>query len=156
MLNWNNLRTIQRALDMAIMEPRGLDYASTFEHRKMAALVELGETANEVRFFKFWSTKGPSSREVILEELVDILHFVLSLINAAGDDVGRVTPHVLNVEHAFMALYRVIPQYGKGQAFNLACLFEGLCVALGYEPQEIEDAYMAKNEVNYRRQKEGY
>lgn len=157
MLKWNNLRAIQRDLDNSIMIPRGLTYSLTFERRKMAALVELGETANEVRFFKFWSTKGPSDRSVILEELVDVLHFVLSLINAVGEDIGRVDPWMVGkVDECFMALYRIIPQFGKGQSYNMACLFEGLCVALGFDPSEIEDAYMEKNRVNYKRQEEGY
>jgi dimeric dUTPase (all-alpha-NTP-PPase superfamily) len=157
MLKWNNLKAIQRELDMAIMKPRNLSYGSTFEDRKIAALVELGETANEVRFFKFWSQKGPSGREVILEELVDVLHFVLSLLNCTEGTFGKVEPWLSgNTLSCFMALYRIIPQYSRGQEFNMACLFEGLCVSLGFQPEEIEEAYMAKNRVNYKRQEEGY
>ena len=45
----------------------------------MALLVER-ELANETRSFKFWSTKGPSANEIILEEYVDSIHFLLSLL----------------------------------------------------------------------------
>src|SRR5579875_4105332 len=45
----------------------------------LALLVELGELANETRCFKFWSIKPASPKEVILEEFVDGIHFILSL-----------------------------------------------------------------------------
>jgi dimeric dUTPase (all-alpha-NTP-PPase superfamily) len=39
----------------------------------------MGELANEVRCFKFWSYKLPSEEKVILEEYVDGIHFITSL-----------------------------------------------------------------------------
>lgn len=50
----------------------------------LALLVEIGELANETRCFKYWSNKPASEREVILEEYVDGLHFILSI----GIDLG--------------------------------------------------------------------
>ncbi len=47
--------------------------------RDLALTIELAELANETRCFKYWSSKGPSEREVILEEFVDSIHFLLSL-----------------------------------------------------------------------------
>ncbi len=52
--------------------------------KMLALLVEIGELANETRCFKYWSNKPASEREVILEEYVDGLHFILSI----GIDLG--------------------------------------------------------------------
>lgn len=47
-------------------------------------LVELSELANEVRCFKFWSSRGPSSKAVILEEYTDCLFMILYFCNITG------------------------------------------------------------------------
>jgi len=156
-MNWKQLKDIQRALDLSIMEPRGLIYEDTLFDRIMAAVVELGEVANEVRHFKFWSTKGPSSREIILEELVDVLHFVLSLMNIAGEtpkDVVAYKRESLNMQ--FLQMIAQLINFRPGDSQALAATFMGLAMWLGFEDGEIEEAYMKKNEVNYKRQKEGY
>lgn len=47
----------------------------------LACMVELGEMANEIKTFKHWSKKPASDRVVILEEYIDVVHFVLSIAN---------------------------------------------------------------------------
>lgn len=152
-MDFKVLQEIQRELDFAIMKPRGLDYNSTFERRKIAALVELGEVANEIRFFKFWSNKGRS--EKVLEELVDVLHFVLSLFNAKDEHVVARGYYVGDMVGQFKALYRVVNEF-EGNGENLASLFLGLAEELGYSEEELFEAYMEKNKINYKRQEEGY
>ena len=73
-----NLFTMQRDLDAYIQKNNSV-IENVFQKKGLALLVELAELANETRCFKFWSTKGPSEREVILEEYVDSIHFLLSL-----------------------------------------------------------------------------
>ena len=64
---------------------KNMTYNRKIVKRKMLALlVEIGELANETRCFKYWSNKPASEREVILEEYVDGLHFILSI----GIDLG--------------------------------------------------------------------
>lgn len=77
--------------------------------RLLALFTEVGEFANATRCFKYWSKKGPESRERLLDEYVDILHFWLSIGNA-----------------------------------------------LGFSSEEVEQAYINKNELNYERQRKGY
>src|SRR5699024_11734252 len=83
-MNWNELYEMQRKLDMYIEENHSLVKEGIFPKKLLALLVELGELANETRCFKFWSTKPPSQKQVILEEYVDVLHFILSLGLEAG------------------------------------------------------------------------
>ena len=77
-MNLQKLFEMQAALDAFIEKTQNITQ-DVFYEKGLALLVELGELANETRCFKFWSTKGPSAREVILEEFVDSIHFMLSL-----------------------------------------------------------------------------
>ena len=58
----------QIKLDKHIQSNHNLRYEDIFEELKLALAVEMGELANEVRCFKFWSFKLPSEKSVILEE----------------------------------------------------------------------------------------
>ena len=77
-MNLQQLFTMQKELDDFIEQTQNIQQ-DVFQEKGLALLVELAELANETRCFKFWSTKGPSAREVILEEYVDSIHFILSL-----------------------------------------------------------------------------
>src|SRR5690625_4057324 len=79
-MDWQELFTMQRQLDQYIEENNEIPTdQNLFEDKYLALLVEIGELANETRSFKFCSTKPPSADEVILEEYVDGIHFILSL-----------------------------------------------------------------------------
>src|SRR6185437_10161779 len=77
-MNFSTLFTMQRELDTFIQTNQDVK-RDVFKEKGLALVVELAELANETRCFKFWSTKGPSERAVILEEYVDSIHFILSL-----------------------------------------------------------------------------
>lgn len=156
-----DLFKMQRNLDAFIEETQNITQ-DVFREKGLALLVELAELANETRCFKFWSTKGPSERAVILEEFVDSIHFMLSLGNMKGFQLTE-WPEVLEqgdltglfiettqtigtfivspTEENYRAIWH---EYGK-LAFNLQ-----------FSLQDIIDAYKAKNEKNYERQKNGY
>src|SRR3954469_23285631 len=70
---------MQAGLDRYIEENHQLENEDLFNRKVLALLVEIGELANETRCFKFWSVKPPSDKQVILEEFVDGVHFILSL-----------------------------------------------------------------------------
>ena len=69
----------QRELDEEIARNHNVTYESTRNKRTLSLLVELGEFANSTRTFKYWSNKGPESKERVLDEFADGLHFLLSL-----------------------------------------------------------------------------
>jgi dimeric dUTPase (all-alpha-NTP-PPase superfamily) len=83
----------QRELDNFVLETKGLTISpsSLYTKRVVAFFVELGEFTNELRSFKFWSNKKPSPKEVLLEEYVDALHFLLSITYTLQDtsDAGN-------------------------------------------------------------------
>lgn len=47
----------------------------------LALAVEVSEFANATRAFKHWSDKGADSKERLLDEYADILHFLASVAN---------------------------------------------------------------------------
>lgn len=160
----------QMKLDSHIIEEHKLQGQDLFSNKVVAFVVELSECANEIRFFKHWSNKGPSGKSVILEEFVDTLHFGLSIGNDLdsetiyehdytprmtfgdfSDDFIKITNGIVAVNHGRKTdklanfLYVELMEYLLGFAFKL-----------GFTWKEIEMAYYKKNIKNHERQDEGY
>ena len=77
----------QKQLDDYIIYSKNLydlDKNTRLTSTALALMVEVGEMMNEVKSFKFWSSKPPSHHTVILDEFCDTLHFMLSLANQLG------------------------------------------------------------------------
>lgn len=161
-MNLQQLFTMQKELDDFIEQTQKIQQ-DVFQEKGLALLVELAELANETRCFKFWSTKGPSAREVILEEYVDSIHFILSLGLLKGYTSIEMWPFVeenkdltatfLETQSVILAFihqpteerYLAIWQYYGLLAYNLGFTFE-----------DVVSAYLEKNQENYHRQRSGY
>ncbi|WP_233485571.1 dUTPase [Spiroplasma sp. ChiS] len=76
----------QKKLDEHILTKFKLNDDETFEKRILAFLVELAEFINEQRDFKYWSVKPASTKDVLLEEYIDGIHFLISIGNSLGVD----------------------------------------------------------------------
>lgn len=162
-LNVKRLFELQKALDERIIEEHQLQNDLLF-HRKLLALqVEVGELANETRCFKYWSTKSPAPRDVIVEEYVDGIHFILSLGLELG--ISEITDYEQldssgSPVDAFQKVYHAIDALGQNQTEEyFKKLFEKylqLGATLDLSVNEMEDAYLKKNEINHQRQNEGY
>jgi dimeric dUTPase (all-alpha-NTP-PPase superfamily) len=163
-MNLHKLFSMQAALDAHIEEQHGIKKEDVMEKKVLALLVETGELANETRTFKFWSVKGPSDRETILEEYVDGIHFLLSLGISLNleDTVLDLEPKQSesSLTSQFLEVYAKIQDFRKqlsNEAYReMFQSFISLGVMLGFSGQDIEEAYVSKNEVNYDRQKQGY
>ena len=59
------LAQLQRQLDNRIIKSHNITDKNVYEEKKMAMLVELGELANELRFFKFWKKDPQPSFDVV-------------------------------------------------------------------------------------------
>jgi dimeric dUTPase (all-alpha-NTP-PPase superfamily) len=162
-MNVEKLYSMQTGLDTHIEEQHGLKEEDLFDRKMLALLVELGELANETRSFKFWSLKPASDKEVILEEFVDGVHFILSLgletgFRYKGDQFEK--KHESSVTEQFLKIYGTIHEFRTNKTSQLYTkLFRDyldLADMLGFTEKEIEQAYIEKNEVNYERQQKGY
>lgn len=162
MVELTKLYEYQAALDKTIAENHHVSYETTKTSRTLALLVEIGECLNETRCFKYWSNKGPSPKEVILEEYVDGLHFFLSLgieINTEFKSV-EISSNEGELNEQFLTLYELVAQFALHRneinyikAFSY---FLNLSQSLGFTFKEVEDAYLKKLDTNYKRQENNY
>lgn len=152
----------QAELDETIAKNHNVTYASTRSRRIMALIVEIGELANATRCFKYWSNKGSESKEIVLDEYADGLHFFLSLgvdIKTSKTSYNR-TKHLEDLTAQFHEIYHRIDIFNKKQdeasyikAFQS---FLNLLPLLGYRWKDLENAYYKKLGVNYVRQQTNY
>jgi dimeric dUTPase (all-alpha-NTP-PPase superfamily) len=155
---------MQMALDTHIQEKHGLQNDDLFTRKVLALLVEVGELANETRCFKFWSVKPSSPQNVILEEYVDGIHFILSLGIVCGFDAKEFslekTTSAETLTEQFLNVYQQTSAFQNSKSFgDYLALFQSymaLASLLGISHEEIEQAYFSKNEVNYQRQQNNY
>ena len=152
----------QKKLDQYIFDKQQLGSKDLFEERVLALLVELGELANETRCFKFWSAKVASSKEVILEEYVDNIHFLLSIGLHKGYRFTYIdcTSPETNATKQFNTVFqKALAFYAEPTETAYVVLFQAylqLASVLGFSEADIFRAYDEKNEVNYERQDQGY
>ncbi|USK56543.1 dUTP diphosphatase [Cytobacillus solani] len=148
-----------------------------FDKLILALLVEIGECANEWRGFKFWSKDQeprtnvqwdytlddePIYRNLLLEEYVDGLHFVLELGLEFGWEpvVCDLYLKAVNVGQQFICIFNRVNIFAtfrtKDAYYSLVELYIGLGEMLGFTWSQIEQAYFEKNQINHERQNNGY
>lgn len=169
-MNLSKMFEVQRALDTEIVKkhPKGLE-ENRLSKKILAAIVEVGECANEFRTsFKFWSDKK-DNREKGLVELVDILHFILSIgieLKCEKIDAWEYPMNTENPDDAFLKLLGnmtnldfLLRTEEDFEEINYEVIFAAylaLCKRLGFTWKQIEEAYMNKNKINWERQANGY
>lgn len=77
--------TMQKALNDEIQETRNLDFTQEewLQKTLLATFAELAEVLEESGY-KWWKNKKPLNEEALKEELVDVLHFFVSLCLRSG------------------------------------------------------------------------
>ncbi|MCE4092839.1 dUTP diphosphatase [Priestia megaterium] len=186
-MNLTKLFDMQRVLDQRILDKHPeLKGQDNLEWKVLALQVELGECANEWRGFKKWSNdqepriawKQPSyrggyiERNLVLEEYVDCLHFVLSigielklentqymvddehLTNSIEQDFLNNMGSLKHVYDSHILKFDIsdIQEYYRDLLFH----FFRLGDRLGFTWEQIEQAYFEKNKINHTRQEQGY
>lgn len=194
-MNLTKLFETQAKLDEHIMQEHPeLRGQNNLDWKLLALQVELGECANEWRGFKKWSkdqeprtevlTDNPDKtdknkpwlmRNLLLEEYVDCLHFILSIglelgannwmnlsdypmVNVSGD----ITLQFLDVHSKTLKVVEEIirmelePKEIRNLFTKAFESFLQLGAKLGFSWEQVEEAYNAKNKVNHERQNAGY
>lgn len=161
-MDLSNLVEHQRILDQTICQNHNVTSQTTQNERILAFMVELGELANETRCFKYWSLKKASTKDIILEEYVDGIHFLVSLgIDLEFNAIGDVSNNDIDeLSLKFIKVYHYAAQLSANfNIDNLKLLFNcylQLGVMLGFQQEDIIKGYMLKNEENHQRQESGY
>ena len=161
-MNLQQLFKMQQELDDFIEKTQKIEQ-DVFKEKGLALMVELAELANETRCFKFWSTKGPSARSVILEEYVDSIHFILSLGLLMGYTKLEKWPVIQekrNLTEIFLLtqdyILTFIHQPSEDRYLMIWQCYSLLAYNLGFTFEDVVAAYIEKNEENYNRQHSGY
>ncbi|AYC29810.1 dUTP diphosphatase [Paenisporosarcina cavernae] len=161
-MDLKQLFDMQKELDAYIQQNRAIQ-EDVFQKKGLALLVELAELANETRCFKFWSSKGPSDREIVLEEYVDSIHFILSLgIEKSLDKLTAwpKAPERNDLTNAFLltqqAIISFIQHPTKSQYEIVWAEYVAIANLLHFSYDDVIEAYKKKNEKNYERQQTNY
>lgn len=160
--NLKEMFVAQAKLDQTIAENHNITYKTTRSRRTLALIVEIGELANATRCFKYWSNKPSETKEVVLDEYADGLHFFLSL----GIDIGSIKIEYEiskpddDLTQQFINVYTLISIFAEDAtednyevAFNA---FLNILPLLGFSWKELEEAYYKKLGTNYVRQETNY
>jgi len=157
-----DIRQLQSDLDERIMLIHNLTRPLTREKRILALMVEIAELANETRCFKFWSLKPASSKEVILEELSDTLHFIVSL-GIDLNDTSLSLPFIPSPDSLtslmidwMNACIRLKEDFNLDHYHQCLAYIGKVSLACGFDAEEVFAYYQLKNAKNHLRQDNNY
>jgi dimeric dUTPase (all-alpha-NTP-PPase superfamily) len=172
-MNLSKLYEIQTKLDKRIVEKHNLQGEDLLPKKILSLQVELGELTNEARFFKFWSEDQEPRTEIrcnvltnygsynetknpLLEEYVDCLHFILSIgLDCGYRDLKIDILKTDNLTIQFNYIFARVPTISSDYK-RVFDAFIGLGEMLGFSWEEIEAEYLRKNEINHTRQDNNY
>lgn len=155
--NLKPMLEIQEKLNQKIYQTQKIDPNEIKVQSHLCILVELMELCNETRCFNYWSKKTRGSDEAILEELADVLCFLLT------EMLDWPTAHIMidetiqpeNKLQLTIRFQNLAKQFANLDQHNPASyiiftqdLFN-LGYALGYKIDQIYQAYLAKVDKNY-------
>lgn len=157
---------MQAKLDESIMKEYGL---TEIEEAKlnMAILDEVGELTHELKGnWCWWKKTQPKVDDAkVLEELVDVWHFILSWQNhfMRGEE-GLRKEKVMDetIKQYVWGLKNLKKEFGyvlTDLPCSTDCRVEALIAIteyLGFDVEQVYSAYCNKNKINYQRLKEGY
>lgn len=161
------IRELQKALDIRVRENNNIPLDKDLTLEKFLALkTELYEFINELESFKYW--KKNKGKDHILEEACDTLHFILSLaidkevdINIEEKEIkelGEVDKIETN-ELLAMSDFLISDCMIDNDWISLKAVLMIMLIVLkrvGFDKEDLYNAYIEKNKVNHERQDNNY
>lgn len=157
---------MQKALDLSIINSNNVDFDSILDSKRveLALFDELGELNHELKSDWCWWKKSqkPKNRDRVLEELIDCLHFATIISYRSMDDkeLNSCIAWYCNNDGTLTLGYseKLLFAYYNAILNCKQCMFMVLMLGrnLGYSFDEMYQAYINKNKVNFDRQKQGY
>lgn len=157
---------LQADLDEFCAEKRNTHKPYTNEHQNgdmlIACLVEIGELANELAFFKYWKKNKNVNMDKVKDEFADVMHFILALnnidelqpkIGATLKGVYDKTFKTEDMQMMFHSLYKLVIEFESGKAL-IYLMTIGKSLGMTYD--DIENAYDTKQKTNYERMRGDY
>ncbi|OMC86909.1 hypothetical protein BK128_09595 [Viridibacillus sp. FSL H7-0596] len=138
------------------------------EKCKGLGMLDMEKEFTERRFCNECDGCGAHFHNPLVEEYVDCLHFILSIGNEIVGEIDdeEIGDILLNAKEepgdiigTFIVLCSNTVVLGFGNYYDyrdLLTIFLSLGYALGFTPEQIEQAYWEKYEINKQRQQNGY
>ncbi len=156
---------MQRTLNQYILKEFGQD-SMTEEKLELAIIDELGELTHELKGDWCWwkKTQKPVDRKRVLEELVDVYHFVMtSEMTRRYSSTDKEIDFIVKKYNFYISYFDEIKNerldYLIGD-ISATCDKLGellkLTKCLGFKFDEVYQEYLNKNKINYERLKNGY
>ena len=161
-MDLKKLFDLQRELDSKISMEHHLENDMLFSEKALALQVEVGSLANETRCFQYWCNQKASPQNIILEEYVYCLYFILSVgIDKNFENIEPVLSCSVNkTTEQFLDLFIDINDFLICSSIDhYITLFEdflSLGINLGFTEEDIEKAYLNKNYMNIKNQATAY
>src|SRR5690554_6655921 len=160
-MNLNSLFEKQKELDKYIYEKNNVTAKEVFERKIVALLVELGELANELQFFKYWKENINIDGQRAIEEYIDVIHFAIGLAVDLGiDEHEYIETQPRDLNKLFIGITNLATVLSTSKEKEHAKTLINNVIALGYQLGLTEEIVLAeydkKNEINYERQKYNY
>lgn len=152
---------MQEVLDNTIHATHNVTPDEIATKRVCALLVELGEFANEIAPFKYWKKNKTITRDKVVEEYVDGIHFLTSLgiyTNASQE----LEPLVISQDQTeqlnaiFLEVSKLSLTLNKENVEKAYSLYLGMAIILKLPEEEILSYYKNKNRVNFERMENNY
>lgn len=154
---------MQETLNQNILKEFGQD-AMTKEKLQLAIIDELGELTHELKGNWCWwkKTQKPVDRKRVLEELVDVYHFVMTwemfkrveykieyILKAYAIEILMFGTNVENETLDYIICRMVLDKHKLDWLLKLT-------EQLGFKFDEVYQEYLNKNMINYERLQNGY
>lgn len=165
------MMAMQKSLDEYVIANNEIgEDVNITQGRYIALKTELHEFINEIKFFKYWSKNKKINKEHILEEGIDCVHFILSLMIEFGYDIQEdleITEKQLeHIQNKTMAELYLMTDTLLVDTFitnaykeNMASALVGIMLMFnrcGFTGDDLYNAYIKKNKVNIERQNNAY
>lgn len=160
-MNLNPLFEKQKELDEYIYKKNNVTAEEVFERKIVALLVELGELANELQFFKYWKESTNIDRQRAIEEYIDVIHFAIGLavdLGVNGHEYIETQPQDLSKLFIGIANLATVLSLSKSKEHAKSLLNNVITLGyqLGLTEETVLAAYDEKNAINYERQNSNY
>lgn len=153
---------MQARLDALICQSNGIQIIEHNSEHLLATIVELAEVAQEEQSFKYWKKNKAVDRAKLLEELADVMHFIIS--RGVQNGIRRISSVDTVAEYiggtvAEQILYIIELLLKESSTTHYPTLFKAfvnLSEMFGFTWDELSDEYVRKNNVNLARQNQNY
>lgn len=143
-----------KKLDLIFFEKYGDNTGEMFIKNKLALLVEIGELANEVKSFKYWSIKK-SDYDLVLMEYVDCLLLILMFMSSYNLELKESHVDSSSMDELFIKLFDLTINI-ENDVVALYSHFLLLGNMLSFSKEEIEEAAIKKIEIIKERLRSDY